>query len=440
MGVLLHHIISKLCIMGNLNKSFFLSILVIFFVIGSYAQIPAFPGAEGFGATATGGRRGSVYHVVNLNDSGPGSFRDAVSKSNRTVVFDIGGVIKINSRVPVASKITIAGQTAPGDGIVIYGNSVSFSGSDNVVVRYIRFHGSINMPRGGCVVIIDNADNVILDHCSIVWGRWDNLHIKESKNVTVQYCMNGEAIDPQRFGALLENPVNLTIHHCLWIDNQSRNPKAKAGIQFVNNLIYNWGGNGLVGGHSAALHYQDIISNYFIAGPNSDSSFIGMFTATDNVYQHGNYVDYNKDGILNGIPVTSNDFIHEKATLTSNPQNVSPIPVKIDSAAIAFEKVLFFAGASIVRDSVEIRLLGQLKSLGEKGQIIKTEITVGGQRPLNSGIPKFDTDGDGIPDDWELAHKLNPKNPDDGKNFSSSSGYSNLEEYLNSLAVLPQKK
>jgi hypothetical protein len=414
---------------------FFLGLSVVY----SLAQQIAFPGAEGFGATATGGRGGAVYHVVNLNDSGPGSFRDAVSKPNRTVVFDLSGVIKINSRVSVASEITIAGQSAPGDGIVIYGNSVSFSGSNDVIVRYVRFHGSINMPRGSCVVIIDNANNVILDHCSIVWGRWDNLHIKESENVTLQYCINGESIDPQQFGALLENPVNLTIHHCLWIDNQSRNPKAKAKIQFVNNVIYNWGGSGLVGGHSATLHYQDIINNYFIAGPNSDSSFLAMFTVTDNVYQHGNIVDYNKDGILNGIPVTKEDFIRKTATLSDKPQNVSPIPVKIDSTIDAFNKVFCCSGASIKRDLVDLRLVDQLQSLGKKGQIIWTETAVGGQGNLSKEKSKSDTDGDGIPDDWEISHKLNPNNPEDGNTHSNNPGYTNLEDYLNSLVVLPGK-
>jgi len=339
----------------------------------------AFPEAEGFGATATGGRGGTVYHVINLNDSGPGSFRDAVSNPYRTVVFDVGGVINLGSRVSVAPKITIAGQTAPGDGITIYGNGVSLSGSDNIIVRYIRFHGSINMPKGSCVVVIDNAENIILDHCSILWGRWDNLHIKESRNITLQYCINGESIDPQRFGALLENPANLTIHHCLWIDNQSRNPKAKAGIQFINNVIYNWGTSGLVGGHSEADHYQDIINNYFIAGPNSTNNFLSMFTATDHVFQKGNYADINKDGILNGRPVTNEDFISEKATLEAAPHNLPPVPVKTDTASEAYKIVLLQAGASLVRDSADTRLIEQLKSLGAKGQIIRSEAEVGGQ-------------------------------------------------------------
>jgi pectate lyase len=398
------------------------------------AQPLAFQGAEGFGATATGGRGGTVYRVINLNDSGPGSFRDAVSVPNRTVVFCVGGVIKINSQVIVKSQITIAGQTAPGEGIVIYGGGVSFNSSNNVIVRYLRFHGSINMSKGSCVVNIDNADNIILDHCSIEWGRWDNLHIKESKNITLQYCINGESIDPQRFGALLEHPTNLTVHHCLWINNQSRNPKAKAGIQFINNIIYNWGGSGFVGGHSEKDHSQDIINNYFIAGPNSSNNFLSMFTATDHVYHRGNFVDLNKDGILNGRPFTNEEILEEKATLMSSPQNIPFVPVKEDSALEALKIVLLQAGASLNRDSTDIRLIDDVKSFGTKGYIIKSEAEVGGQKAIKSGKPLIDSDGDGMPDEWEINHKLNPNNPDD-RNIKNKEGYTNLEIYLDGLAI-----
>jgi hypothetical protein len=411
-------------------------LLCSFLITGAvFSQQPAFPGAEGFGATATGGRGGVVCHVTNLNDSGPGSLREAVGQPNRTVVFDIGGVIKVNRRISVASKVTIAGQTAPGEGIVIYGPGISFSGSNNIIARYLRFHGSIDMPRGGCVVVIDNADNIILDHCSITWGRWDNLHIKESTNITVQYCINGESIDPQRFGALLENPTNLSIHHCLWIDNQSRNPKAKAAIQVINNVVYNWGKSGLVGGHSAALHYQDVLNNYFIAGPSSTDNFLSMFTATDHVFHHGNYKDLNKDGILNGELVTTEDFVKEGATLEATPHNSPPIPVKPDSADAAYRIVLAQAGASLVRDQVDARLISQLASLGTKGQIINTESVVGGQGAVQSAKTPLDSDQDGMPDSWEKEHKLDPKNPADQKEDPDKNGYTNLEEYLNSLAV-----
>jgi pectate lyase len=395
------------------------------------AQQVAFPGAEGFGRFATGSRNGTVYHVTNLNDTGRGSFRDAVSIPNRTVVFDVAGVIKIKDKISAAKKITIAGQTAPGDGVVIYGNGVSFA--DSSIIRYMRFRGSINMPRGACVVVIDNLKDIIFDHCSIEWGRWDDLHIKNSTNVTLQYCLIGEPIDPQRFGALFEDPTNVTVHHCLWIDNQSRNPKAKAGIEYINNVVYNYGVNGLVGGHSGANHYQDVIGNYFIAGPNSGKSFIGMFSETDHVYHAGNFADLNKDGVLNGRAVIDTDFVHEKATLVSKKQNNPSTAVKVESAGDAYKKVLAQAGASLKRDAVDQRIIGYLKSLGKDGKIFKTEVDAGGQPDIAAAKADKDTDGDGITDAWEKKMNLNSSNAKDASVISKATGYSKLEEYLNGL-------
>lgn len=226
------------------------------------AQQLAFPGAEGFGRFAVGGRGGETVHVTNLNDSGAGSLREAVSQSHRTVVFDLSGVIRIKSRLMISPYITIAGQTAPEGGIVVYGDGVTMTGGNDIIIRYIKLRGSVAMGRGTCTLAADNAHDIIFDHVSIEWGRWDNLHIKESDKITVQNCLIGEGINPQMFGALLENPTHLSIFRCLWVDNQSRNPKAKAGIEVVNNVIYNWGSNGLVGGHSGADHFQDIINNY----------------------------------------------------------------------------------------------------------------------------------------------------------------------------------
>lgn len=387
----------------------------------SLAQQLAFPGAEGFGRFATGGRGGTVYHVTNLNDKGEGSFRDAVSKPNRMIVFDVSGVIKITDKIAASPKITIAGQTAPGQGIVVYGNGVSFA--DSSIIRYIRFRGSINMPKGACTVVTDNCKDVILDHVSVEWGRWDNFHIKGTTNITLQYCLIGEPIDPQRFGALFEDPHNVTVHHCLWIDNQSRNPKAKAGIEYINNVVYNYGVNGLVGGHSAAQHYQDVINNYFIAGPNSGHAFIGLFTATDNVYHSGNYFDANKDGKLNGRLVTDSDFIKAKATIL--PKRTFNNNVTVDDAATAYQKVLAGAGASLHRDAVDTRIIGYLKSLGKEGMIFKTEAAAGGQPELPAAKPLADKNNDGIPDAWAAAHA--------GK-ADAADGYTPLEVYLNDLA------
>lgn len=396
------------------------------------AQQLAFPGADGFGKYAIGGRNGTLYHVTNLNDSGPGSFRDAVSQPRRTIVFDVNGVIRIKNRISVAPFITIAGQTAPGEGITIYGNAVTFSGSNDVIVRYVRFRGSVNMSRGTCTVIADNATDIIFDHCSIEWGRWDNLHIKDSKNITLQYCLIGEAINPQMFGALLENPVNITLHHCLWVDNQSRNPKAKAGIEIVNNVIYNWGSNGLVGGHSAALHHQDIIGNYFIGGPNSSNAFIGMFSETDHVYHCGNVVDLNKNGKLDGRAVTTDDFIRAKATLEAKPNNSNLSLLSIQKAGDAYETVMKEAGASLQRDAIDNRLIGYVASLGKAGKVIKDEAEMGGQQNYKKIKAFKDSDKDGIPNNWEKAHGMNPSNSKDAP-LMDASGYSNLELYLNSI-------
>jgi hypothetical protein len=418
-----------------IRRQLWIGILALFYSSGEtlYAQVPAFPGAEGFGALATGGRGGNVYHVTNLEDTGKGSFRDAVSAQGRTIVFDIAGVIPVKDRIHIASDITIAGQTAPGDGIVLYGNAISCFRSSNIIIRHLRFRGSINMPRGACTVHIDSARNVILDHVSIEWGRWDNLHIKGSSDVTLQYCLIGEAIDPQRFGALLERPVRLSIHHSLWIDNQSRNPKAKAGIEYINNVIYNWGKSGFVGGHSAEHHHQDIISNYFIAGPNSSSQFLAMFTATDHVFQQGNFADTNKDGKLNGAAVSATDFIKTGATIEMAKQNIAPIPVRIDDAAIVYQKVMKEAGASIKRDAVDKRLIGYLQSLGKQGIIFKTETDAGGQGVVKTATALKDTDGDGMPDSWEKAHQLDAANAADGAAHTLDSRYTNLEVYMNGI-------
>ena len=403
-------------------------------VLNLQAQQLAFPGAEGFGAYATGGRGGAVVHVTNLNESGPGSFADAVSSPNRIVVFDVSGVIKISPAtiIMVASNITVAGQTAPGDGITIYGNRVVTNGT-NVILRYLRMRGSINMASDKCAVTIDNASNIIYDHCSISWGRWDNIHITNSTNITFQYCMIGEGIDPQRFGAITDGTRNWTVHHCLWIDNKSRNPKMKCFLQYINNVVYNYGCCGIVGGHSAADNYQDVMNNYFIAGPSSGdgSGYLSDWTPTDHLYSSGNYIDLDKDGTLNGTPMTS----YAGATVQTSPYLTSPTTTTMQSAADAYATVLSSAGASIVRDTTDTRLIAQLTSLGTTGTNIASEADVKGPGLLFSAPPRVDTDNDGMPDDWEIAHGLNPNDPSDANGDRDGDGWTNIEEYINSITT-----
>jgi pectate lyase len=337
----------------------------------------AFPGAQGFGQFASGGNGGETIHVTSLEDSGPGSFREAVSKPNRTIVFDVGGVIRLKSNVAVSSRITINGQSAPGEGITLYGRSISFSGQSNVVVRYLRFREGISGDKGKCSINLSEGSDMIFDHCSVEWGRWDCLGLtRGSHDITFQDCIIGAGIDPQRFGSLSDSVTNITYVRNLWINNQSRNPKAKGRIQYINNVVYNWGVCGLVGGHSEADHFLDAVGNYFIAGPNSGAHAVGEFTGTDHVFQKDNFADGNKNGKLDGRTLTATDFgSGENAPTIVKELTVSPLTnVTVEPAQSAFSNVIAHAGCSLHRDTVDAKLIDEVSSLGTRGEIIHTEL------------------------------------------------------------------
>jgi len=375
------------------------------------SQLAAFPGAEGFGALASGGRGGEIYHVTNLNDHGPGSFRDAVSKERRIVMFDIGGYIDLDSQVNVANNITIAGQTAPGEGICFKNYNISLGPSHNIIVRYIRLRQGLTLGGEGKTAFgIRHCNNVMVDHVSIEWGRWDCIGFTESRDVTLQYCLIGEGIDPQRFGCLCESD-NVTFSHNLWIDNQSRNPKAKGTIQYINNVVYNWGVTGYVGGHSEAVHFADLINNYFIKGPSSSNRFAGEFFGTDHIFQSGNFVDLNRDGRLDGRLAVPADF--PEPTLIGSPAMHPPVPVTLDSATDAFKKVIAGAGDSRHRDAIDTRLIQEVNSLGKNGVIIHDPAAVHGFGEIKGGD----------------AIKITVADP----NHVMPSGYTAIEEYLNAL-------
>ncbi len=409
--------------------------------------LPAFPGAEGFGAVATGGRGGAVYQVTTLADAGPGSFRDAVSQSNRIVVFAVGGIIRLESNVEVGSNLTIAGETAPGEGICLYGRGVSLGGQANLIIRYLRFREGMAGDRGKKSLAMDRgANRIIIDHCSIGWGRWDDLGITVgSHDITVQHCLIAEGIHPQSFGALIDSVTNVTLSRNLWMSNESRNPKAKGTIQYINNVVYNWGETGLCGGHSAADHSLDVIGNYFISGPSSNNRFAGQFTATDHVYQAGNFVDLDRDGRLNGQLAAAADFHRGDETAYTRPTFVPApalhpaVPVAIDEAAAAYAEVVAGAGCSLHRDAVDRRLIGELTSLGARGKTLphtdpRGEALAGGLGAVRGGPAATDTDRDGIPDTWEAVHRLDARDPADAAKLLAS-GYTQLEEYLHQLVA-----
>lgn len=274
------------------------------------APLPAFPGAEGFAAYVTGGRGGEVYHVTHLGESGPGSLRDAVSRGPRIVVFDVSGYIVLRSPLSVRSNITIAGQTAPGDGIATKNYEVSFSGSHNVIVRHIRFRQGLTSGQDRkSAVAIYQGSNMILDHVSIEWGRWDTVDMNASSNITIQNSIIGEGIAPQRFGCLCQSD-NITFSHDLLINNHSRNPKAKGMIEFDNNVVYNWELDAFIeGGFSAAESYANVIGNYFIKGPSTGSH--GPFAGGNtnfHIYAAGNFYDEDRSAPLGGRPTTVEDL------------------------------------------------------------------------------------------------------------------------------------
>ena len=406
-----------------------LLILSLVCATGMQAQQLAFPGAEGFGAYASGGRGGKVVHVTNLKASGAGSLADAVSQSGRIVVFDVGGVIDITStNLTIASNITIAGQTAPGEGITVYGGRVIASKSKNIIIRYLRMRGGKSVNSSKCTLTLDNCENLIMDHCSVSWGPWDNVHIKDANNITWQNCIISEGIEPQRFGSITDGTRNWTVHHCLWADNKSRNPKMKCYIQYYNNVVYNYA-MGVVGGHSAADNYQDLMNNYFIAGPDGSAKYFDQWTETDHMYSKGNYFDGNCDGKLNGTLITD----HNGATVMSSPSLKCTAPMQLETAAEAYQTVVDHVGASRVRDIHDKRIIEQLTSLGKKGNFIANEDELGGIGKVGGGTPPTDSDKDGMPDEWETANNLNPKK-DDSQGTDLGGGYTNIEHYINSLA------
>ena len=418
--------------------------IVIGIVIAScscfaFAQPPAFPGAEGFGATATGGRGKPVVLVTNLKDDGPGSFRDAAQHSNAMILFAVSGVIHLKSNMNLGSNLTIAGQSAPGTGITVADAKVSMTNSSNIIIRYVRFRGGIAESPKVSSLNLANASHVMLDHLSIEWGRWDNIQTNGNNYSTIQNSIIGEGINPQKFGCLCESDY-LTLSHNLWINNKSRNPKGKGHIQYVNNVVYNWGVTGYVGGHSATDHYADLVGNYFIKGPDSSASFIGEFRKTDHIYQAGNFVDMNLNGKLDGRPVVQGDFEHVNADVAEMPFAKPEIPAHVDAAKRLLREIADNAGDSVCRDGVDARLVGDLLSFGTKGHLITSQDEVGGLPPSSEEKAAADSDGDGIPDAWEMRHHLDQHNPADATLIDSKTGYSHLEIYLNELATPAHRK
>ncbi|MBO6032995.1 MAG: autotransporter-associated beta strand repeat-containing protein [Prevotella sp.] len=416
-------------------------IIVIFLLtiagnISASAQQLAFPGAQGWGRFAEGGRKGTVYHVTNLNDSGSGSLRDAVSQPNRIVVFDVSGVIRISSRIVFKNNLYVAGQTAPGEGITVYGDGVSFSGADNSIVRYMRFRmGAVGTKDKDCAGIA-NGQSMIFDHCSFAWGQDENFSINwdnkgtAPKNITLMNSIVGQGLMTHSAGGLMQ-AENITLYRILMVDNSTRNFKVKGINQYANNLVYNWKNAAYnMGGDSEGLSYANIESNLFINGPAVGGNCLTGGNSNFHFYGADNWQDSNRDGIYNPTEFTGDGGGNRQATPYDYPA------LEKWPARELIDKLLPDVGASLpYRDLADCYMIDEVLSFGKKGNLITNENELPFGVPTSwdwfKGEKPADSDGDGMPDSWEKAHGTDPAK-DDAMTMAGN-GYANIENYINGI-------
>ena len=411
---------------------------------------PGFPGAEGFGAAASGGRGCEVYEVTNLDDDGPGSLRDALSRGNRTVVFRVSGTIHLKSRLSVGgSNITVAGQTAPGDGICLRGRELMVSGVENVIIRFLRLRPGDEARAEHDALSIRNSRNVIVDHCSMSWST-DSINdvTHGSGNVTVQWCILSEPLNrsvhvkgAHGYGTGWGGHVNGggSYHHNLIAHCESRAPRIgymtgeRGRVDCRNNVIYNTGAGSAYGGEGVDLNY---IGNYHRPGPATAAPAVlfDVWSEDTRLYVAGNEID--------GIEVATHDnraglrFRKGSPDLCLVREPFDTPPVVTEPAGTAYLRVLASAGAVLPRrDDVDRRVVEDVRR--KTGRIINSQDDVGGWPELKSTAAPPDADHDGMPDTWELERGLNPNDPADGRR-TAPDGYTHLEHYLNALAAAAQ--
>jgi hypothetical protein len=462
-------------------------------------MMPAFPGAEGFGRYTTGGRGGTVYHVTSLADDGSeGTLRWALNKGGRrTVVFDVSGTVRLTSAMPIVSgNVTIAGQTAPGDGICVADYPFTINAS-NVIIRFMRFRlGNLHVAdhEGDGLGGMDQQ-NIMVDHCSVSWSIDECCSVYGMKNMTLQWCLVAQSLrnaghvkGAHGYGGNWGGS-GASYHHNLMVHHDSRTPRLGPRVttqtdermDFRNNVIYNWGGNGCYGGEGMNVN---MVNNFYKPGPGTKQRSAGIqcriagigIRTTDYVtsypayapmlhtwgkyFVNGNQINGNAEvsadnwtkGIYEQISNSTNDYLYTQATKDSI-KLAAPIDyvyVTTQTPAVAYDKVLKYAGASLTRDWVDSLMVndtryGMASHTGAgAGNILGIIDSQEDNKPVNapadwSAWPVLkstacptDTDRDGMPDAWESANGLNPTNASDG-NLIDKDGYTMLEKYLNSL-------
>lgn len=439
-------------------------------------NVNSFPGAEGFGRYTTGGRGGKVYLVTKLADDGSeGTLRHALEqKGPRYIVFRTGGTIFLESPLKIKEgNVTIAGQTAPGNGITV-ANYETFVAADNVVIRYIRFRMGDLKNYEGDALGARFIKNLIIDHCSMSWSTDETVSVYANENTTLQWCIIAESLrnsvhqkGAHRYGGIAGGKF-ATFHHNLYAHHDSRNPRLGeyAGSKFAltdltdfrNNVLYNWGHNSIYGGEGMNVN---IVNNYYKPGPATiPRQRIAAIDKNKNpeaeVYQiWGRY--YISGNVVEGSPEATadnwsegvfNQMKHYRLTDTEKNQIKRDHPhdirnnVDTDSATEAYQKILKTGGASLKRDPVDLRIIKDVEngsfsyegSKGSRNGIIDSQKDVGGFPDLKKGQPEKDSDHDGMPDEWEIRHKLNPHvYNSDGRDLDKN--YDNIEVYFNDIVI-----
>jgi len=436
------------------------SVLISIIVISSptfiRAQQLAFPGAEGYGRFALGGRGGQVLFVTNLKDKGPGSLRAAIeAQVPRIVVFKISGTIELQSELRIIHpRITIAGQTAPGDGICLKKYPLIISAND-AVIRFMRVRLGDEAGKLMDGIDIANAENVIVDHCSVSWTLDEAVNTYHgTKNITVQWCLISESLhdSPLQKGhgfAASLGGVNSSYHHNLLANNAGRNPSIAGetsnptiNLDFRNNVIFNWQKRRLDGRPESI----NVVNNYYKAGPAShellsvvkmqclDTGSFGKWHVDGNLLE-------TRLGIKRGNDLVTIDDRERTVASVLVERPVQFAPVLTDTPELAYEKVLDQAGAVLPkRDSHDQRIIREVRSgrttFGDG--IVSSQSDVGGWPVFNSAPAPVDSDADGMPDAWERSF-----NPNHDLSWASVSdadgdGYTNIEEFLNNTD--PNKK
>jgi len=440
----------------------------------------AFPGAEGFGKYTTGGRGGQVLIVSSLEDDGPGTLRQALkTKDSRIIVFALSGTIHLASPLVITGDVTIAGQTAPGDGICLADYPVSMKGN-NIIVRFIRFRMGDKAQKGGMVNGNGGDDafgglrnrSVIIDHCTMSWSTDEAFSVYAGDSVTLQWNLISEPLnfsyhfetgdkdyEHHGYGGIWGG-FHATFHHNLFAHCANRTPRfdgirniPSENCDYRNNVIYNWASNNVYAGEGGTYN---VVNNYYKWGPatneNVKERVVNPYkTATipfGKFYVAGNYIDgspaVTKDNWL-GVVMNNGDERDKKNALLNSPWPAEPITTQ--SATDAYTDVLNNAGAILPkRDSLDQRIINEVRN--RKGHLIDVqggfphgtdyEKTMKARPVLLSTPPPPDTDKDGMPDEWEKKNRLNPQDASDASGYQLNKQYTNIEVYLNSL--VPVKK